>query len=207
MHDNRQLHTWTETGYADFAKGKFGNGGQNIYVSGRGVLQRIHRFDTNRDGYMDLVFANSQDFNERPPVYVINDPLSDYKITELPTLGAYAAAMADLNGDGYDDLVLAHQCNGTHSDLTAYIYYGSPEGLSERYKMELPAPDCRAVAIGDFNGNGRPDIAFACNGNLRIFTRVRSALCRGNGVISILTLLILRPGIWMLMDAMNCTYV
>jgi hypothetical protein len=41
--------------------------------------------------------------------------------------------------------------------------------MSERYKIELPVPNCRAVAIGDFDGDGRLDIAFSSNGKLRIF--------------------------------------
>ena len=35
---------WTTSGFEAFRRGKFGNGGQNIYVSRAGVLQRIHRF-------------------------------------------------------------------------------------------------------------------------------------------------------------------
>ena len=160
---------WEEKGYDDFADGVFGNGGQNLYVSRAGVLQRIFRFDFNRDGYADLLFVNSQDFNERPPIYVCADPLGSPSITELATQGAYAAAVGDLNGDGYDEIVLGNQCNGTHEDITAYLYYGGPEGLGERNRVELPAPNCRAVAIGDFNGDGRPDLAFACDSKLRLF--------------------------------------
>ena len=160
---------WREKGFDDFTDGTFGNGGQNIYVSRSGRLQRIHHFDVNRDGYVDLLFVNSQDMGERPPVYVISDPLGKAAIKELPTLGAYAAAVGDINGDGYDDLVICNQCNGTHSDITAYIYYGSPEGFSERYKLELPVPDGRGAALGDFNGDGRVDIAFISGNVLRIF--------------------------------------
>lgn len=163
------LGTWTESRYADFADGTFGNGGQNIYVSKAGVLQRIHYFDFNKDGYMDLLFVNSQDFNERPPVEVFSDVFGKAVSITLPTQGAYSGAIGDLNGDGYADLVIANQCNGTHSDVVAYIYYGSPEGLSERYKLELPAPNSRAVAIGDFNGDGKSDLAFSSDGKLRIF--------------------------------------
>jgi hypothetical protein len=160
---------WRECGYADFADGTFGNGGQNIYVSRAGVLQRIFRFDFNCDGFIDLLFVNSQDMNERPPVHVYHNPTGKITLTQLPTQGAYTGTVGDLNGDGYDDLVIANQNNGTHSDITAFIYYGSPEGLSERYKIELPAPNCRAVAMGDFNGDGKMDLAFSCNGKLRIF--------------------------------------
>lgn len=174
------MQVWKESGFADFADGEFGNGGQNIYVSAGGVLQRIFRFDVNQDGYMDLLFVNSQDFNERPPAYIISDALTRPQIIELPTLGAYSAAIGDLNGDGYDDLVIANQCNGTHSDITAYVYYGSPEGLTERYKLELPAPDSRGVAIGDFNGDGRMDIAFASSGKLRIFYQDKNGFLPGN---------------------------
>ena len=160
---------WRESGYADFSDGSFGNGGQNLYVSRSGVLQRIFHFDLNRDGYVDLVFANSQDFNERPPVLCCTDILGQCAMSELPTHGACSGAVGDLNGDGYDDLVIANQNDGVHTDLMAFVYYGSPEGLGERYKLELPAPNSRAVAIGDFNGDGRPDIAFGSDGRLRIF--------------------------------------
>lgn len=172
--DKRRKGCWTQRGFDDFIQGEFGNGGHNIYVSRAGVLQRIHRFDVNGDGYVDLLFVNSQDMNERPPVYVVNDPLGEARVTELTTLGAYAGAVGDLNGDGYDDLVLAHQCNGTHTDISAYIYYGSDEGLSERYKVELPVPDARDVAIGDFNGDGLPDLAFITGSSLRLFYQTSS---------------------------------
>ncbi len=161
---------WREEGYQDFADGTFGNGGQNIYCSrDKGILQRIRRFDFNNDGYMDLFFVNAQDMNERPPSGVYRDPLGKAELTELTSLGGYAGAVGDLNGDGYDEFVLVNQCNGTHSDMTAFVYYGCPEGLSERYKIDLPVPDGRAAAIGDFKGTGKPAIAFSSNGRLMVF--------------------------------------
>lgn len=50
---------WIERGFEDFVDGTFGNSGQNLYVSRAGVLQRIHHFDVNADGYVDLLFVNS----------------------------------------------------------------------------------------------------------------------------------------------------
>ena len=48
--------------------------------------------------------------------------------------------MFDLNGDGYDDLVLAMDYNGSRSDLSAFIYYGGPDGLGEHHKWRSRSP-------------------------------------------------------------------
>ena len=64
---------WIKKGYDEFRKGKFGNGGQNIYVSAKGTLQRIYNFDVNNDGYVDLPIANSHAMNEKPPIFVFDE--------------------------------------------------------------------------------------------------------------------------------------
>lgn len=160
---------WMQKGFSDFIQGTFGNAGQNIYVSKAGVLQRINCYDFNSDGYFDLIFCNSQNHWEKPPAYVYIDPLGDRRLLELPSDGAWSAAVADLDGDGYDDLVLAVKYNGVSFNLNSFIYYGSPDGFTEAYHHRLPAPNCTSVAIGDFNGDGKPDIAFISNDHLRVF--------------------------------------
>ncbi len=161
--------TWVTRGFESFQRGQFGNSGQNMYVSRAGVLQRIHQFDLNRNGYMDLLICNSQNHWERPPAYVYSDVLGSPQCVELPSDGAIAGAVVDLNGNGYDDLVLAMRYNGTRTDLNAFIYYGGPDGLSEKRLAMIPAPAANAVAVGDFNGNGRVDLAFVSSGKLRVF--------------------------------------
>lgn len=69
------MQRWTTKGFDAFRQGAFGNGGQNLYVSRKGVLQRIHQTDTNRSGYVDLVFCNSQNHEENTPVYLYPDPV------------------------------------------------------------------------------------------------------------------------------------
>ena len=153
---------WTTEGFDGFREGTFGNAGQNLYVSRAGVLQRIHQYDLNGNGYVDLVFCNDHDHGDKPPTYVYGDPFGNVTLTEVPSDGSSTGAVADLNGDGYDDLVLAMRGNGKREDLNAFVYYGSPDGLSERRHQLLPAPACVSVAAGDFNGDGRPDLAFVC---------------------------------------------
>ena len=164
---------WRECGFADFIDGEFGNAGHNLYVSRAGVLQRIFRYDLNQNGYLDLFFCNSQDHWERPPAYIYRNCLFQPTCDHLPAEGAVSAAIADLNGDGYDDLIIANCYNGICLELSATIYYGSAEGWSERYTQYLPAPESTSVTVGDFNGDGRPDIAILTRDKVRIFEQTQ----------------------------------
>ena len=171
---------WITEGFEGFSKGTMENGGQNLYVSKKGVLQRIFQYDVNGDGFADLLFACSQSMYERPPLYVFEQLPQGTDHRELPSGGTYDGVFADLSGSGYDDLVVACQHDGTHSDVTAFVYFGSHEGLTERYRMELPAPSSVGVAVGDFNGNERKDIAFLSNEKLRVFEQEERGFCPAN---------------------------
>jgi len=160
---------WRTSGFEGFREGSFGNAGENLYVSRAGVLQRIHLFDLDRDGYVDLLFCNSQEHYESPPAYVYADVLGTQSRIELPSAGSPTGAVADLTGDGYDDLVLGMEKSGEAGLLNSFVYFGSPEGLSETFMLRLPAHKCTSVAAGDFTGNGKTDLAFIIKRNLRIF--------------------------------------
>lgn len=162
-------HTWTTAGFEAFSAGTCGHAGHNLYVSRAGILQRIHQYDFDKKGHLDLVFCNSQGSLEMPPAGVYQNPLGQLEYLELPADGARSGAVLDLNGNGCDDLILGNRYNGTGHYMNATIYYGDPDGWSERQLQRLPAPVCTSVAAGDFNGDGRPDLAFLCNGKVRLF--------------------------------------
>lgn len=163
--------TWMTEGFEAFRRGTFGNGGQNLYVSKKGVLQRIFQYDLNRDGYVDLVFANCQDHCESAQSYAYS--LADGKRAELPGQGSVCGMVLDIDGDGYEDIVIAGRNDAAAPYASTDIYFGSPEGYSQKYHTRIPTPFTEDCTYGDFTGCGKPMLVFAMPiyPKLRIFTQ------------------------------------
>ena len=126
--------------------------------------------DLNGDGYLDIVFANVFDGSStKVNAYVYWGAQSGYstaKRTELPVLGAPKypgprVAIADLNGDGYPDLVFANWSDGTSVKVDSYIYWGSAKGYSVASRTGLPTMAAAGVSVADLNGDGNLDIVFS----------------------------------------------
>src|SRR5262249_23276615 len=68
------------------------------------------------------------------------------------------AVVADWNGDGIDDLIVAH---GQSDEVLVFL--GGKDGLSkdrvERISLEYRVHYEHGVFVGDFNGDGKPDLA------------------------------------------------
>ncbi|MEQ4723675.1 hypothetical protein [Nonomuraea sp. B19D2] len=130
--------------------------------------------DVNGDGRSDLVVEFGE--VDRPYLAVVHgsprglDPgkravvSSDTFAPWLP--GTEAGSRADLDGDGFGD-VLGHGCPPGRDGPRPYIFWGGPRGIKAR---TLPTPvrvpeeselsDFQAVA-GDFNGDGAADVAMS----------------------------------------------
>ena len=133
---------------------------------GRGLIS-----DLNLDGFPDIVIANFM-HNYRPDqdVFIYWGGPSGYgpgNHTQLPAYRAGGVAADDLNGDGFPDLVVANRGDelgeslGLRLHLESYVYWGSVTGFHPQRRSSVPSITAQDTAIGDFNGDGFPDLAFA----------------------------------------------
>ena len=127
--------------------------------------------DLNRDGYLDIVFSNGFDGSSgKINSYIYWGSSSGFSVTnrgELPTLGtdglshAPRNVIADLNGDGYLDIVFANHTDGSTYKVNSYIYWGSSSGFSKSSRAELPTSGASGCSVADLNGDGNLDIVFS----------------------------------------------
>lgn len=156
------IEKWVQTGFSDFRSGQFGSGGDNLYVNAKGVVEMVHRFDVNNDGHVDIVLPNTHGFIERAPTWIYGRPEDDdqpWRRQELPNDSGWMSRVVDVDGDGYDDLIVVNAENGVTSELNSYIYWGGPTGLTGE-RTDLPTVGAYDVAVCDLSGKGLRDVVF-----------------------------------------------
>ena len=115
--------------------------------------------DLNKDGFIDLaaqleagsirIWYGTEAGYENARVVDIDLGRKD----ELMYINA-----ADLNQDGWLDLVLPCRQIGPDSEVTSFVYFGSRDGFSNGQRIELPTAGPYDMAVADFDKDGFLDV-------------------------------------------------
>jgi hypothetical protein len=125
--------------------------------------------DLNRDGRPDLLLTGGDNLEITHPtpqpwhgcIWLENKGDWKFEARRLATVpGVYAAAVGDLNADGHHDLVLACMFNDWRRKGTASVVWLENDGKGNFKTWQIAdAPSHLAtVAVGDLDGDGRPDL-------------------------------------------------
>jgi FG-GAP-like repeat/PASTA domain/FG-GAP repeat len=153
--------------------GSFGVRGN--YATG-GSPRSVAIGDLNGDGRPDLAIAN---FGGEVPstigttlsVLLNRGDGSFQPRVDYPTgKGPLSVAIGDLNGDGRPDLAIANFGGGVPSTFgnTVSVLLNTGDGSFEAKRDYQTGSDSDSVAIGDLNGDGKPDLATASAGESTI---------------------------------------
>jgi hypothetical protein len=113
--------------------------------------------DFNGDGKLDIATANYWDGTLS---ILLGDGAGNFASASSPTVGSYLRGLAagDFNGDGKLDLAVTTDAWPT-STLT--ILLGDGTGNFTVASSMNVGNDCMSIATGDFNGDGKLDLAIA----------------------------------------------
>ena len=153
---------WVHRGFDAFAQGSCEDGGSNLYVNAKGIVETINRTDVDNDGYVDIVLPNAQGYDERGPTWIYKPGPGDgkdWERRELPNDSGDMCRIVDLDGDGHLDLIIVNSANGVSGELLCHIYWGGPGGLTGE-RTDLPTVGAYDVAAIDVDGDGRLDLVF-----------------------------------------------
>ena len=159
------------------------------YASGGYDADSVAVGDLNNDGNLDLVVANlcqanncSQENSGYVSVLLGNGDGTFQPAQEYATggFGASSVAIADFNGDGNPDVVVANQCSTTtcKSGGSVSILLGNGNGTLQAAQTYSSGGDTAlSIAIADFNKDGNLDLAVA--------NQCQDSTCQ-NGAVSVL---------------------
>ena len=136
-------------------------------VGARPIFSALADFD--KDGFADLAVPNYDD-NTVSLLRGRGDGQFDTGVTLATGARPYAVTVADLNGDGFEDFTVANML----SDMVNVFLGNGQADFQQAFTQQTDVSvgkSSRNVAIGDWDGNGTPDLAVSgeATANLAVF--------------------------------------
>lgn len=117
--------------------------------------------DFNRDGWPDLVFPNRKTGSVEGSIVYYGGPngFSKDRSQVMQTAHSTRAQAADLNADGWLDLVFSNQIENGNQFTPTLIYWGGPKGFTLDHRTSLPTWGGYGICVADYNRDGFLDMA------------------------------------------------
>jgi hypothetical protein len=133
------------------------------YTAGTQLDTSLAVGDLNRDGYLDVVVIGGMDVGE--VIVLLGNGDGTFQPQTIYDWGGYSpesVAIADVNADEIPDIVVASYCEDLQKACTngnVNVLLGNGDGTFHApVSYTLRGFDARSVAIGDVNGDSRPDL-------------------------------------------------
>ena len=130
----------------------------NSYTAGAGFLDSLAIGDFNGDGKADLAMTDANGLNVS--ILLSNGDGTFKPPVSYPAGNPNAVVTADFNGDGKLDLAVADN-NGPNTNGAVAILLGNGDGTFKAAVNYSAGLDPNAIAVGDFNGDGKLDVVVA----------------------------------------------
>ncbi|ELS54856.1 FG-GAP-like repeat-containing protein [Streptomyces viridochromogenes] len=149
-----------------------------------GTVYEVTAGDLTGDGADERVYPHAVDGDPGGKVYYFRWTGMTHTMTELPNADGFPGAIADIDGDGYGDLVLGDLSDpsadkpGGHKGGQITVWYGGPNGPDPAQQPTVVHQDTTgvpgvgetgdafgsAVGVGDINGDRYADVVVGAPG-------------------------------------------